>query len=132
YPWPGNVRQLENVVRRARTAVRARGGAEVLPEDLDFGVLAGGPPAGGEGEPTEAAALAGLRRAVAWAWASGRADLYHLLQQRLECELLRHAVAQPGVSQVGLADRLGIARNTLRKRLQEYGLVQPPETPPSA
>ncbi|MBI1916921.1 MAG: winged helix-turn-helix transcriptional regulator, partial [Planctomycetes bacterium] len=67
----------------------------------------------------------GLRHLVEWAWQSNQADLWPLLQQKLEEQLLRHALSQPGISQVQLAKRLGMARNTLRARLEQYGL-QPP------
>ncbi len=41
HSWPGNVRQLLNVMRRARTAVKARRGTEIIPQDLDFGEAEG-------------------------------------------------------------------------------------------
>jgi two-component system nitrogen regulation response regulator GlnG len=121
HPWPGNIRQLQNVLGRAADVCR---GPQILAEDLDFG----------EPEPTAtppalsaAEADAALRRAVAWAWQAEQSDVWPRLQQALERELLRHALAQPGISQVQLARRLGMARNTLRQRLRQYGLEEPVE-----
>jgi DNA-binding NtrC family response regulator len=122
YSWPGNVRELRSVMDRARLAVRARHGCEVLPEDLDFGFL-GVPKPRVTAGPAEAlgedAAMAGLRQAAAWAWES-RLTLAQI-QERLECELLRLAAAS-GLSEVALHERLGLARNTLRTRLKQHGL----------
>jgi DNA-binding NtrC family response regulator len=123
--WPGNVRQLHKVLCRTVGAAR---GPQILPGDLDFGELGGVTSAGAAGTG-EDAALVGLRGAITWAWESGQSGLLPLLQQRLECELLRFALAQPGVSQVQLARRLGMARNTLRARLKQYGLEEPAESP---
>jgi DNA-binding NtrC family response regulator len=120
YSWPGNIRQLQKVLCRAAGVAR---GPQIMPDDLDFGEF-GGARCAAEA-PGEVAAVAGLQSAVAWAWDSGRPDLWPLLQGRLECELLRYALAQPGVSQVKLAQRLGMARNTLRARLKQHGLEDP-------
>jgi DNA-binding NtrC family response regulator len=47
------------------------------------------------------------------------------LTELLERELLRYARSQPRTSEVKLAERLGMARNTLRKRLREFGYQDP-------
>ena len=56
---------------------------------------------------------------------SGRRWLLKSVDERLERELLRFALAQPGISQVQLARRLGVARNTLRARIEQFGLKLP-------
>ncbi len=117
HSWPGNIRQLQKVLCRGAGAAR---GPEIMPADLDFGATDADPETATCAN--EAGALAALRQAVAWAWKSSQLDLWPLLQQLLEAELLRYALAQPGVSQVQLARRLGMARNTLRARLKQYGL----------
>jgi DNA-binding NtrC family response regulator len=133
HDWPGNIRQLQKVLCRAVGQCR---GAQVLPDDLEFGesetCLANPPLAQNSGRANEAAndpgataVSAGLRAAIAWAWDSGQEKLWPLLQEKLELELLRFALAQPGISQVQLARRLGVARNTLRARIEQYGLKLP-------
>lgn len=117
HPWPGNIRQLENVMRRARRAVRVRRGTEILLEDLNFGKFAA---SAVDGALSEESAQAGLHRAVAWTWKNEKTDLWPLLWERLEGELIRRAVTEPGISQVQLARRLGIAKNTLLKLLKKY------------
>lgn len=118
YPWPGNVRQLQKVLCRAAGGCR---GAEIMPEDLDFGEL------DSEGHPATSGddVQAGLRRLIECAWQHEQGELWPALQQRLEKELLRFALTQPGLSQVQLARRLGMARNTLRARIEQYGLQAP-------
>jgi DNA-binding NtrC family response regulator len=54
--------------------------------------------------------------------------LWYLLQDRLECELLRYALSHSDISAVQLARRLGVARNTLLARIKKYGLGVPDET----
>jgi DNA-binding NtrC family response regulator len=120
--WEGNVRQLQKVLCRAVGVCRC---SVIMPEDLDFGNLDARTPPSPAPASDEASAEAGLRNLVAWAWESEQGDLWPLLQGKLECELLRHALAQDGLSQVQLARRLGIARNTLRARLEQYGLQAP-------
>ena len=98
-----------------------------MPEDLNFGPLAAFSVAG-DGPLSEDSALAGLRDAIAWAWDSEQPDLLPLLQEMLKRELLCYAMTQPGLSQVQLARKLGMARNTLRALLKQYGLEAPDDT----
>jgi two-component system NtrC family response regulator/two-component system nitrogen regulation response regulator GlnG len=116
YHWPGNVRQLQSVVFRALGMCR---GPQILPEHLEFpsDSAPGGGPAGGEG-----AALAGLRAAVDWAWATDQKPLWDTLHDLLERELLKAALARLDGNQTEVADRLGMARGTVIKRMQKYGL----------
>jgi DNA-binding NtrC family response regulator len=121
YPWPGNVRELKSVMESAVNNCR---GAPIRAAHLN---LPGPPPsASPRGGPTEAEALDGLRQAVRWAWDSGHKDLWPLLRDRLMRELVQHALAELGNNQVQAAQRLGIARNTLRKYLDEHGHTPPP------
>jgi len=123
HSWDGNIRQLQKVLCRAAGILR---GTQILAEDIDFGELKNSTCA--SSAPTRTAdkdsARAGLRQAIAWAWQSEQPDLWALLQQELEQELLRFAADQPEMSQVQMARRLGIARNTLRARLKQYGLEE--------
>jgi DNA-binding NtrC family response regulator len=118
YSWPGNIRQLQKVLCRAAGALPARS-AQVMPEHLDFGALeASAPPAA----VNEDSALAGLCAAIAWVWQSQQADVWPVSRDLLERELLRFAQQQLGANEVQMAERLGMARNTVRKRLKDYGL----------
>jgi two-component system response regulator HydG len=133
YQCPGNIRQLQKVLCRSMGLCR---GVHILPEDLDFGEPDAGPTPhsdtperkgekAGKTDPSAIWVLGDLRAAIAWAWDTGQEKLWPLLQEKLELELLRFALAQPGMSQVQLARRLGVARNTLRARIEQYGLSLP-------
>jgi DNA-binding NtrC family response regulator len=110
YEWPGNVRELQKVIRRA---VRACRGPQILAEDLDLPARA----AAGEAD-----VVSHLRAAVRTALSAGQGDLDAQLGKLLERELLKLAWSQANGNESEVARRLGIARNTVRARLQNYGL----------
>jgi transcriptional regulator with GAF, ATPase, and Fis domain/tetratricopeptide (TPR) repeat protein len=98
YPWPGNVRQLENEVRRA--LVLGEGAIEVaiLSED----VARGGPPAArGSGQD--------LRTRV----------------DALESTLLAEALAKTRGNQTRAAQMLGLSRFGLQKMMKRLGVKAP-------
>ncbi len=102
--WPGNVRQLENVIARM---IALSGGGEIGPESF-----AG--PASVEPAP---------RRADG---DSDGGDESHTLRERLDA-LERSVIAKTmtavGGNQSEAARRLGISRNTLTERLRRYELA---------
>jgi DNA-binding NtrC family response regulator len=114
HPWPGNIRELQNVMFRAFGVCR---GPQILPEHLDFAAELTERHAGGD----EAAARAGLHAAIDWAWDAG-GPVWERLHDLLEHEVLRAALARLGGNQTEAADRLGLARGTVIKRMQKYGL----------
>jgi DNA-binding NtrC family response regulator len=115
HSWPGNVRELKD--RLSRAVLRCRG-AMIMPADL-------GLPDEGAARQTSTGRRDGveaLREAVAWAWDSGDNELWPILRDMLERELLEHALAELDGNQTQVAERLGMVRNTVRKRMQAYGL----------
>jgi DNA-binding NtrC family response regulator len=119
YRWPGNVRELQNVLYRAFGVCR---GTQILPAHLDFpgDGASGQPPSGPAGGEDEA--IAGLHKAILWAWNTNQAKLWPLLRDLLERELLKLALDKLGGNQTQVAERLDMARGTVIKRMQEYGL----------
>ncbi len=114
YAWPGNVRQLANVMRRAVLLKRA---GPLSPADVEFG-----PPAAPSAAvpPQEEGMEAALERAIELALDSGQTNLYPRLRELLERELLRLALSRFGGNQVQAAKTLGIARSTLWRWMQDY------------
>jgi two-component system response regulator AtoC len=104
--WPGNVRQLENVIARM---VALGGGGELGPEAFDGPAAA--PPAT---PPVEAPPADEL------------ADGAHTLREQLDA-LERSVIARTMTASRGnqseAARRLGISRNTLTERLRRYELA---------
>src|SRR4051812_29771334 len=95
YPWPGNVRELENVVERA---VALAEGDQIGPDDLPSQVR----------ERRSADVLAG-------ALARG------LTLAELEREYIHRVLQAEGGNKTRAAQRLGLDRKTLYRKLEEYG-----------
>jgi DNA-binding NtrC family response regulator len=103
YPWPGNIRQLENVMQHA---VLVSSGPELLPRHL--------PPAvqdhaetSGEAPPTNG-------------------DTLHRQRDVIERNVIQRALMSHGFSRTRAADALGISRVTLYKKMKKYGLMKQP------
>lgn len=94
YNWPGNIRELRNVIERAVILCKGRVTVSDLPEDIRFAkTLAAGP----------------------------LADTVNLKERERECIL--ETLAECGNNRRLAAEKLGISRRTLQYRLKEYGLV---------
>ena len=98
YPWPGNVRELANVIERVALLSE---GPLVTSEILG---LPESPPQGRAG--------GGVEQAIPLQDAVGSVEQTHILE----------ALSQTGWNISRAATRLGIPRNTLRYRIEKYGL----------
>ncbi|MBA4107518.1 MAG: sigma-54-dependent Fis family transcriptional regulator [Pirellula sp.] len=120
YAWPGNVRELQNYVERV--VVMALGDEltfELLPEAVRTGRQ---PKALGSRtmnfeELTEELVVQGLTTA-----AEEDCDLHGRIVNRVEREVISQVMTLCDGVQIKAAARLGINRNTLHKKLKEYGL----------
>jgi transcriptional regulator with PAS, ATPase and Fis domain len=99
HPWPGNIRELRNLVAKLAMATEDRQitGTEVVAELYDE-KLSGVP----------AAAIRG----------SGAVPLGSL--ENMEEQMIIRALAQTGGHRAQAAERLGISRRTLSRKLREY------------
>ncbi|MDR2124053.1 MAG: sigma-54 dependent transcriptional regulator [Desulfovibrio sp.] len=102
YEWPGNIRQLENVVERC--VIMASGDA-VTVDDL--------PPEVKDEEAHLKNALDLLPAEL---------NLAETLD-RLEAALIRRALARADFVQVKAAERLGISKSLLQYKLRKYGIT---------
>ncbi len=112
YPWPGNARELTNIVQRA--AWLASGGV-IRAEDLEVGAATAfdadaQAPASAPTGPSSAASARG--------GPGGDAGLGQDLKER-ERELILSTLALTGGSRKLAAERLGISPRTLRHKLQQ-------------
>ncbi len=96
YPWPGNIRELENTIERAVILCL---GEQITPQDLPPHLLSA---AGGDSRPTPADEGVSLRD--------------------MEREVIRSTLAKTGDNRSQTAKILGIARQTLLNKIKEYGL----------
>jgi transcriptional regulator with GAF, ATPase, and Fis domain len=116
YSWPGNIRQLENVIERA--VVIADGQAITpaeLPPELRAAVRE---PSNGNGSADEGFAYSDFLSGVL----SGTGADFRSERGRSEREHLVRALAAAGGNKAEAARALGIARSTLLSRLKRYGL----------
>jgi DNA-binding NtrC family response regulator len=119
YHWPGNVRELQNYVERA---VVLATGDELACDLLPAVVTTGRQPRAlgvrlGFDELAEELVHVGLGDA------GGDADDIHSrIVDRVEREVIAQVLGECAGVQIKAASRLGINRNTLHKKLKQYGL----------
>jgi Nif-specific regulatory protein len=117
HDWPGNVRELENTLERL--IVLADGGP-IPPELLRFGrprPTIRGP----RGAPADVPSLIhALVRAGMHAAKPESLTLHKFLVDGVERELIEEVLRECNDNQVAAAKRLGINRNTLHKKREEY------------
>jgi two-component system nitrogen regulation response regulator GlnG len=124
HPWPGNVRELENLMRRLAALVREdRIGHAAI--ETQLGAALPGEPAASTESDIDLARSMELHLARYFA-GFGRHlppdGLYDRLLAEMEPPLLKIALAAAKGNQIRAARLLGINRNTLRKKLTEYGI----------
>lgn len=124
YSWPGNVRQLENTLRRlmvtsseteiTKTEVEAVLGSQPAMEPLK---------GGGEGEKLSASVARHLKRY--FDLHGGQlppAGVYQRILREVEMPLIEIALDATAGNQAKCADLLGINRNTLRKKITDLDI----------
>jgi two-component system nitrogen regulation response regulator GlnG len=139
YPWPGNIRELENLARRLAALYPQETITEALIETelgLNAPLQSLSPlPSGNtaNGGRTQLAAGAnesfssGMERHVSELFRSFGADLppvglYHRLLRELEAPLIAATLATTRGNQIKAAEVLGLNRNTLRKKIRDLDL----------
>ncbi|GAA5069777.1 sigma-54 dependent transcriptional regulator [Maritalea mobilis] len=124
YSWPGNVRQLENTIRRLTVTSLAeeisRGEVEaVLGSQPAIEPLMGG----GEGEKLSASVGKHLRRYFdLHGGVLPPPGLYARILREVETPLIEIALEATGGNQAKCAELLGINRNTLRKKITDLDI----------
>ncbi len=135
YPWPGNIRELENVVHFALIVAR-----DGLIRGADLKLVPVGSPAPVRGTTTSAgddparaaapvdgphdpapgsAAMQRLHDALEALFGEARPCVFRSVEEAL----VRQAFGRVGENQVQAARLLGVTRNTLRTLLKRHGLL---------
>ncbi|MGV3001968.1 nitrogen regulation protein NR(I) [Vibrio sp.] len=116
-PWPGNVRQLENICRWLTVMAS---GSEVLPNDLPSELI-------NEKRPTDQEDSAGSWQQQLESWArsalsAGESELLNIAQPEFERILLQTALTHTNGHKQDAAKLLGWGRNTLTRKLKELNV----------
>ncbi len=124
YSWPGNVRQLENAIRRL---VATAAEDEITRPEVEM-VLGGQPAiepliAGAGGDQLSGSVEKHLRRYFdLHGGALPPPGLYQRILREVETPLIELALDATGGNQAKCADLLGINRNTLRKKITDLDI----------
>ncbi|HBZ43032.1 MAG TPA: nitrogen regulation protein NR(I) [Maritimibacter sp.] len=120
YPWPGNVRQLENTVQRLMVTGSE---AEITKGEVEqtLGTASGGPmPTADASEKLSTSVARHLKRYFDLHGGTlPPPGLYQRVLKEVEVPLIEIALDATGGNQAKCADLLGINRNTLRKKITE-------------
>lgn len=125
-PFPGNVRQLENLCHWLTVMAPAQ---VIGPQDLppDAVVMGADLPEGGDAVVTLKVASssdweASLALAAKQLLQDGHRDVFDALEDKFEKAVLSAALEVTRGRRVEAAERLGIGRNTITRKLQELGI----------
>jgi sigma-54-specific transcriptional regulator len=121
YDWPGNIRELENIVHVA-LIMSSSGVVDVCDLRLPGAAGSSGSANSTHGREDSTAAL---RHALRQLLDSDRGDAYDVVERLL----VATAFECCGGNQVRTAKRLGVSRNVLRAQLKRFGLLAPEEVP---
>ncbi|SHJ23980.1 two-component system, NtrC family, nitrogen regulation response regulator GlnG [Shimia gijangensis] len=124
YSWPGNVRQLENAIKRL--VLTARTDEITLPEtEAVLGAQPQASPLLGEGD-TERLSASVARHLRRYFDLHGNilppVGLYQRILREIEVPMIEIALDATGGNQAKCADLLGINRNTLRKKIGDLDI----------
>ncbi|MBL4807724.1 MAG: nitrogen regulation protein NR(I), partial [Rhodobacteraceae bacterium] len=124
YSWPGNVRQLENVIRRLVVTANEE---DISAAEIE--VVLGNQPAIeplrgiAEGEKLSASVASHLRRYFdLHGGVLPPVGLYQRILREVELPLIEIALDATGGNQAKCAELLGINRNTLRKKITDMDI----------
>jgi two-component system, NtrC family, nitrogen regulation response regulator GlnG len=124
YHWPGNIRELENLVRRL-SAIYAQ---DIVTTDMVDSELASAArtPFQDAAEPSGDLSEAVERFLGDYFISFGQdlppAGLYNRVLRKVESPLINAALAATRGNQIRAADLLGLNRNTLRKKIRDLGI----------
>ncbi len=117
YPWPGNVRELENAIERA---VVLSTGEDFSEDLLPLQIRLFAQQVRGDASDESIESMADkLARDGVCQYATREGEIYDLLINEVERQIIRQALGRTGGVKTRAADLLGINRNTLNKKVKD-------------
>ncbi|MEJ7927098.1 nitrogen regulation protein NR(I) [Sphingobium sp. AN641] len=121
YHWPGNVRELQNLMQRLAVLSRENViAADILRQALPLGAAPAG--SGATADQLAGAVREWARRQLGVGGGQLQRTLHDDLLGMVEPVLIQETLASVDGNQIRAAGLLGINRNTLRRKLTDYGL----------
>lgn len=125
YAWPGNIRELQNVIREALIVAR---GPVLLPDSLPIDVQSTGCQEFGDDAETAGLSFSEIdwkdfSNAISAIIASGKKDIYHTALDLFDRMVISQVMRLNRGKQNHAAEMLGISRVTLRAKLRHFGLL---------
>ena len=117
FPWPGNIRELRSVIRRA---ILMATGPVIVPENLTEDVLNGGE---FDAAKSKAVDSTGIADFVSRQIESGSSDVYAETLAMMERQLLTKVLCATDGNQSKAAEILGITRGSLRTKIRSLGIA---------
>jgi two-component system, NtrC family, nitrogen regulation response regulator GlnG len=118
YHWGGNIRELENVIKRAMVLTTS---SVILPQHLPEAIR-GGTKEEDDGDILRRLVERKARALLLNAQPTGAGEIYHLILGEIERLLIQVVLGETDGNQLRTADLLGINRNTLRKKIRTLGV----------
>jgi two-component system nitrogen regulation response regulator GlnG len=119
YSWPGNIRELQSVLKQA---ILRMSGSALLADFLPDHVRRGGPPPEPAAPAPAAAGAFDWDEFVGGRIAANTENLYAETLERMEREVLVRVLRHTGGNQLQAARILGITRGSLRTKIRALGI----------
>ncbi|MGF6905919.1 sigma-54-dependent transcriptional regulator [Fusobacterium sp. PH5-44] len=118
YDWPGNVNELKAAIKSSVALCRS---SSIVLDDLPNTVL-GRKQIKKKGDTQGSVLREWVKNELIFARSGSKNNYYSTVMAKIEKELIKHALEITNGKKVETAEMLGITRNTLRSKMNNYGL----------